>query len=251
VVCPYGFWGLKHVIEQPASGLRKREDQWRLSASGKVLTSGGMPLTIIATEDVDQAKFKTHKDNLGKLKGIRFEPKDPAYDQTTAKKVLQAPQIVYFLCHGEWEPKDPAEREKAIPYLSIGRHDDDIEHKIFPSTLINWIITRSLDANEWATHRPLVMINGCETANINPEKEANFVSAFDYLGASGVIGTEVSMLVDSAYTVAEEIIRHLSEGGQVGRAVREMRWRLLNEGNVIGLAYTPYCRAILHVESEV
>ena len=252
VVCPYGFWGLKHVIEQPASGLRRSEGQWRMSASPRVLTNNGFPITLIATEDVDQDAFTDHINYLKKLKGVRFEPFDPVRDKDKAKEVLHSPQIIYFLCHGEWEPKNLQERENAIPYLSIGKHDDDLKHKIFPTTLTNWSVERSLGASEWAHRRPLVIINGCETANINPKKEANFVTAFDYLGASGVIGTEVSMLVDAAYEVAEEILRHLTEtkGGQIGRAVREMRWKLINKGNLIGLAYTPYCRAALHIENE-
>jgi len=252
VICPYGFWGIKHVIEQPAPGLHKEGDQWKVKASSKILTSNGIPITVIATEDVDAGSFENHINNLKKLKRVRLEPLEPIYEKDLVEKVLSSAQIVYFLCHGEWEPKELGLREKAIPYLSIGKHDDDIKHKIFPTTLTNLIQRRIFNAREWDKRRPLVIMNGCETANINPSAEANFVSAFDALGASGVIGTEVQMLMNEAYEMAEEILRFLIEtkDGQMGRAIREMRWRFMNKGSLLGLAYTPYCRATLHIEAE-
>src|SRR6185436_3290537 len=96
--------------------------------------------------------------------------------------------------------------------------------------------------------RPLVFINGCHTAQLQPGVVLNFVSAFSDLGASGVIGTEVSVRADMAMAIAEAILSRLGNGMQVGQSVREMRWEMLNRGNLLGLAYTPYSLANLHIE---
>ena len=42
-------------------------------------------------------------------------------------------------------------------------------------------------------------------------------------------------------------MRALGSGMSVGQTVRELRWELLVRGNVMGLAYSPYCDADLRI----
>jgi hypothetical protein len=50
--------------------------------------------------------------------------------------------------------------------------------------------------------------------------------------------------------IAESVITKLISGARMGDAIREMRWELLNKGNLLGLAYTPYCFADLRIKRD-
>jgi hypothetical protein len=41
------------------------------------------------------------------------------------------------------------------------------------------------------------------------------------------------------------VLSALARGCTVGEALHETRWELLSRGNLMGLAYTPYCPANL------
>ena len=240
VVCPYGFWGIKHIIEQPPAAMHKKDSGWTFDVSDKVAIRKDIGLGMGVTFDIDSNSYDLHVQRLITKMKAHLEPQKPAYDRKSALEMLRAPEIVYFLCHGEADLD-------LTPYLNIGEHKNNLEYKIYPNTLEEWGIA-GLDLATWQDIRPLVFINGCHTANLQPGIVLNFVSAFADLGASGIIGTEVSMRADLAMSIAEAILIRVAGRMEVGQAVREMRWEMLNRGNVLGLAYTPYSLANLHIE---
>ena len=82
------------------------------------------------------------------------------------------------------------------------------------------------------------------TAELTTAMLSNFVDAFaNRAGAAGVIGTEVSVEQGMASWTAELLLQLLVGGANVGQALREIRWRMVHRGNLMGLAYTPYCVA--------
>jgi hypothetical protein len=100
--------------------------------------------------------------------------------------------------------------------------------------------------DHWEERHPVVVLNGCHTAEILPETLADFVDAFTTsAGAAGVVGTEVTLDQALAGTAMEPFLAALHGGATVGQAMRHMRWELLRRGNVMGLAYSPYCAATL------
>jgi hypothetical protein len=245
IVCPYGFWGLKHIIEQPLSVLDRqtgvpRDVATEIPVDGEVLLAAGWT----SDRELDAQGLDTHRQQLLSVPGIRFsDPQpNPACDVTGVRAVLASPSVVYFLCHGEY---DSVRKE---PYLGIGPRDQSAEHRLYPSTIAS--LTRSptppnLDA--WETSRPLVFLNGCHTADLQPGDVLNFVSAFGLARASGVIGTEVSVRLGLATEIAEDLLERLARGERAGRALYDMRWKLVNKGNLLGLVYTLYAMADLHV----
>ena len=243
IICPYGFWGFKHIIEQPPGAIHKQDGQWNFDVSDTILAGKSVDFGVGVTYDIDQVARDQHLNRLINHMQAHLEPKQPAHDRESVLDMLRAPEIVYFLCHGEIDPNQ-------IPYLSIGEHTDNPDYEIFPNTLDQWsrLTKGGHDLDAWQTKRPLVFINGCHTADLQPGVVLNFVSAFSDLGASGVIGTEVSVLADMAMKIGEAILDRVAKGMQVGQAVREMRWEMLDRGNVLGLAYTPYSFANLHIE---
>ena len=98
----------------------------------------------------------------------------------------------------------------------------------------------------------MIFINGCHTTNLTPGEVVNFVTAFGFAGAAGVIGTEVSVLANVAVEIAESMFEKVVGPARmpVGQAMYQTRWELANKGNLLGLAYTLYCLANLHVTNN-
>jgi hypothetical protein len=245
IICPYGFWGFKHIIEQPLGALYKKSDNWELNTAERIKGSPNVILGTGTTNDIDLDARDIHIQNLAQILYADLNPTKPANSRSSALEMLRSPEIAYFLCHGETE-------DDKTPYLSIGDHTDEDEYKILPSTIEQWSLTRTngIDLSHWADARPLVFINACHSVDLKPGVVLNFVSAFSDLGASGVIGTEVSVRTDMAMEVAELVLGRIAAGDEIGQAVLAMRWEMLNRGNVLGLAYTPYSLANLALVRE-
>jgi hypothetical protein len=245
IVCPYGFWGLKHIIEQPPSVLIQGNNKGRLrDADNKIQTNAKFGLSIGVTRDQNLKinSIDEHLEKLKKLTILNINPSQPAEDWEGVCTMLKAPEVVYFLCHGELDDKN-------MTYLSIGPHDDLPNHKIYPLDLDEWALGYGPDIESWWKKRhPLIFINGCHTVNLKPGQILDFVSTFiNGMEASGVLGTEVSVLLPVAIEVAESLFVKLGQKKSVGQALYEIRWDLANKGNLLGLAYTLYGLADLHI----
>ena len=104
---------------------------------------------------------------------------------------------------------------------------------------------QQVDAGPLEDRHPVVVLNGCHTAEMLPGTLAGFVVGLVAARAAGVIGTEVSLDQRFAGTAMELLLAAVHAGASVGQAMRHMRWELLGRGNVMGLAYSPYCAATL------
>jgi hypothetical protein len=244
VICPYGFWGLNHIIEQPVSALRQLTNGSYVHQNATdeiIMREANLDLSVVVTHDVAQAELNAHLGRLGLIKPMRIHPPNPADDTDKVRELLKGATVVYFLCHGEHDGKNP--------YLSIGVRDEKDIHRIYPETLQGW--ARTPDLVSWETHHPLIFINGCHTANLRPGEVLNFVTAFGLAGAGGIIGTEVSVLAPVAMQISELVFEKMLKGNMsVGQAMYQTRWELANEGNLLGLAYTLYCLANLHISKN-
>jgi hypothetical protein len=141
-------------------------------------------------------------------------------------------QIVYFYCH--------AGSKDGVPYLQVGSPEE-------------MVITRDslrFAKIAWNDSKPLVFINGCKTAAVEPSQAIEFVSALIDSSASGVIGTEISLFEPLACEFAESFIHYFLRGDHVAEAIRRSRLILLAKLNPLGLVYTPYALATLNLEDE-
>ena len=222
VVCPSGFWGFRHSI--------------------------GMPMKIGAQElkprmlydkapVVDCAAFQAfyswaeHKKNLESLSPqINWQMKF-THDETVKMLKTTSPHLVYFYCEGG--------AENEVPYIQVG---DENEAKITPDNFSPLC---------WFDPMPLVFINGCRTAALDPNLMMSFVSDFIYsFHASGVVGTEIQVFEQLASVFAEDCLRRfLVDGKSIGDAIRETRLSLLKKGNPLGLVYSAYANASLRLKS--
>ena len=98
----------------------------------------------------------------------------------------------------------------------------------------------------WNASHPLVVINGCETAALDPSTITDFVTGFVRLGASGVIGTDITVFEALATEFAQSCMRFfVKDGLQIGESVRRARLEMLKSCNPMGLAYMPFVHANL------
>jgi hypothetical protein len=246
LICPYGFWGLRHRVEQPPSLPHPEAEKAPSESSRRIRAQQSLSLGVALTGDasLDQAAIARHVGQLSAISRLTFAPPAAAQDWEAVRSMLRAPQIAYFLCHGEVDPTDG-------PYLGIGARDKEPRHRIYAQALSQFFVSASgIEPNEWARKTPLIFINGCHTTDLTPGQMLNFVAPFTQAGASGVIGTEISVLLPVAVEVAEMLIRSLAAGEPIADAIRAIRWNLIDRGNLLGLAYTPYCFADLRVAFE-
>jgi hypothetical protein len=234
VLCPFGFWGYRHVFEQPPSAP---------SGSGLARSVGmtNEPPRLVAglsrrlSADLTDRHLAALRSGLPGFVLHDHDSKDAVRD------ALREPvELVYFYCHGGMEPM--ARSGLPVPYLEVGEHD-----RLQPGDLLGWRVG-SWPADHWREQSPLVFINGCRTAELTPELLVNFVDGFSAARAAGVIGTEIPLSQAVAGEAAERFFRHfrVSRSG-VGAALLRMRLELLAKGNLLGLAYTPYCSADLRL----
>ena len=237
VLCPFGFIGLRHAIEQQA-----RNDT-----------------PVIAIESAPRCDFvvaETQKaDKPGALinhvKALRAiaAAAGPKVDLTEAKTREDVQRLlggdvalVYFFCHGK--------RQNVIDpdtYLAVGNDEPITAHdfegwlKVWRAKLNRWI---------WSDVRPLIFINACHSLAIEPKTFVTYLDAFITHGhAAGVIGTEVDVPQQLAMDVAEQFFsRLLARTHTVETALHEIRMDYLAWGNLFGLEYTPYCWADLHLK---
>jgi len=249
IICPYGFWGLKHIIEEPVSV----DGSSNVNEVGRTVHyDDKLDLVVSITQDPGMVdRIMAHLDNVAQIQDIRYVSAQPATGWEALRPNLKAPEIVYFLCHGESDGTDPI----SSAYLSIGPRDQDSDHRIYAvGTLGSWsnALIDGPDADAWAQRRPLIFINGCHTNGLQPGHIVSFASVFTDLGACGILGTEVRVPLSVATEVAERFFQKIAPPQRVpvGEALRQIRWELVNKGNLLGLAYSLYGLADLQVETD-
>src|SRR5579859_1671449 len=237
LLCPFGFLGFRHDIEQLNS------------ADRPVVTitapSGSRVAIAEPAYQIDRKALQHHVAGLrqafGQLPGIDVAE---AASKDQLKQLICADlPVIYFLCHGERPRAGSAET-----FLGIGNR----EH-LTPADFIGWVQDAFLSQHirVWDQIRPLIFINACHSAELDPAALFNYIDAFVGMGhAAGVIGTEVKVSQDLAMEFARCFFDELlSPGITVGMALRHARLAFLANGNLFGLNYTPYCWADLTVAS--
>lgn len=223
VVCPSGFWGFRHEIGLPVTLQSLGSGATEAAA---VIPGADNPSFLVGvTTDPTFVRLAGHLNRLQALHVPVIWDIGKTRGELLEKMQAASPHIVYFLCHG-------AESD-GLPALVVG--DPEHPYGITPDNLEAYGIA-------WRQSRPLVVLNGCQTAALDPTKPLNFVEAFTSQAfASGVVGTEISVFEELACDFALEMLRRfIADDVPLGRAVREARLALLKDGNPLGLVYIPF-----------
>lgn len=222
IVCPYGFWGFKHVLEQPT-----RPGPGAFGELKDVVATGGRPEFEFAFYS-QLAADPALAGHVTQFKQ-RFVPLD-SRAAIEGRLRAEKPHLLYLLCHGEYDTH-------GSPYLRLGAANETMGQADFGALRLDWDQVYGL-----------VFINGCHTMDIRPEDLSTLSTPFVNAFASGIVGTEVSVGTPLAAEVATRFYTGLlDEGKGVGTILKEVRLALLEKLNPLGLAYTAYCSAGLRI----
>ena len=222
-LCPWGFWGLSAIIEHPPSVESRDLEAHTGPASG--------PPAILMSYDtkLDAALRASHIDALRAQQGPAL-----AEPQLTSRAAVQGAlmtdpmDVLYFYCHIADDRTRPGQH---VPAIGLG--GDQVTGK----DISGWG-----RASRSARH-PFVILNGCHSVEVGPEALYNLVNPFvTWVKACGLIGTEVTIEQGLGGWAMELFLSELRHH-PVGIALRSARWQMFRRGNMMGLAYTPYCLA--------
>ncbi|MBI3544084.1 MAG: hypothetical protein HY075_12505 [Deltaproteobacteria bacterium] len=221
VVCPSGFWGFRHAIGMPVAN----------ATTPPTTIEYREPPSLAAGIATDLSSCDEHIDAIkGLRENIRVR-EARSRDELISLLREKDHHVVYFYCHG-------GATDEGVPFLRVG---DERSLRL----------TRDFIRAEkirWEESRPLVFINGCRTAALEPRQTLDFVSAFvENAAAAGVIGTEITAFEPYATTFAERCLSKLLDGAELGDAVRSGRLAVLKQANPLGLVYVPFAVSSLRL----
>jgi hypothetical protein len=243
-LCPFGFWGYRYPIEQ-------------LSSTEKPITeirvSRAEGFEVVAIETERAVKAEDLIAHIGRLRGLLMtqfpgSKVREARNRAAARDLLGIDTpLVYLFCHGERPgistPGIPSAIRRQQTYLGI-----DGNQTLSPTDITGWLLQwrREEGRKVWDRIHPLVFINACHSAEINPDTLVSYLDVFvGTANAAGVIGTEVKVNQVLAMDVATQFLSRFFQGWTVDNALHAVRTDYLASGNLLGLVYTAYCLADL------
>ena len=221
IICPYGFWGLRHIIEEPAS-----VKQPLATLANGVLRGDILNIGVATVSDVDLlAGINAHLQKLRSITGVQFSPAKEADDWASLTMMLRSPDVAYFLCHGEYDATSKT------TYLRLGSGN-----RVSPDDLLGWAKLKPPDGPDlvsWKQRHPFIFINGCHTSALKPGEIVSFVGCFSDLEAGGVLGTEISVLFPVAAEVGEFMFKELADpAGPTLWLTSTLSWRRSEPGGM-------------------
>jgi hypothetical protein len=227
VLCPWGFWGLAHLLEVPAGNKTMKNLVADTAASNEILAAAGAGLD---TADLDAHFNELHKSVPG-FPGNRLSEAKALY------KALAAPtDVVYVLCHGT-----------ALSGVGEGTALLFADEQFTSYGVGEWSRDAWGGQSHWKDRRPLVILNACRSAEIVQSTLSDFVKMFALAGAAGVVGTETYIDQPTASIAMQHFLKEFTGNATASEALRSARWRLLGLGSLLGLTYSPYCSATLRM----
>jgi hypothetical protein len=242
VVCPFGFWGLLHQIEQPlqqvgatsVDQVPQEMKSTKFNQTSFLVRSRDEEVRFAIAAYPAIPNVANHKEEFETLgQGGRMQV---VYEEERDKvmSILRpgGQHLYYFYCHGEM--KDRVFKLKLGPVRA-------------PGYIAAADLARSWRRRWSAQLQPLVILNACESIAMVPERIHGFLGKLRFLGACGVVGSEVGVWSQLAQPFGSQLVKRILEGRSVGEAFLDVRRRLLRQCNPLGLVYSYYSPATLHL----
>jgi hypothetical protein len=244
VYCVYGFWGVRHRIEQLIA-----RDGKRSNVANQVVRPPGRPDICLATSTGDNATQNLVTQLSQTMQGTIYElsPQDNLLDLLWTQ--AQRPSVLIVVGHLERkeQPGDPkGERIILFPRAKWPANQPIPEEKWL---LADPISDRSFRPGRWQEQPlTLVLLMACSVGAIDLGTTNNLVKAFDAAGAAAVVGTECTTFTDLAGLFAREVTRDLWGGKiKLGEAVQAFNQRLVTSGNPLAFVFNCFGNADLTV----
>jgi len=239
-VCPFGFWGFRHQIEQPLQQVSPtpvdevpKEMKEHSFTQASLITRSQHETVRVGAGVFPFPGIDRHQNELVELLGAGLEW------ETDRDRIMQllydaeGHHLFYFYCHG-------IERQSEFA-LQVGPKGG--AHTTITADNI------SPDQMHWGGDRPqpLVMLVACESLAMRPEIMSGFFGKLKRVQASGVIGSEITIGKPLGRQWGHALIASLVSGVSVGETFLQLRLDLLRRHNPLGLAFTSYAPASLHI----
>lgn len=232
------FWGMKHIISRVL--VQKNNRSWfvppEIHNTGSpeigLLTYDELPCVNLVEVPFFEKLNKAKKIKLAKIACLDKQDMDAGLAEFKGF-LLNHHNITHFACHATYDDN--------IPSLSRITITND-----FPISLSDF---DSLDIE--LEGNPLVVLNACETGNLNALSASHFVSSFLQAGARGVIATECVIPDAFAADFAIEFYEnHFLKGESLGISLlKTRRYFQKTHSNLSGLLYSMYASPNIQIKS--
>lgn len=224
-ICPRGFWGVRHVVEELVVARDPAAPDPTVSA----------PTGLLVATDGRDAYAVRLPGELCALTGVTGRPWDPVGD----------PPIEQLLRR---------DAERPAVFVALGHHEHGANGKRLDVGGGRWLSDRELVRfvlDKWSEPRTVVVLLGCETNAPAAEQRISaandFLVMFQSFGASAVVGTECPLHGGILARFARALVERLASGAALGEAVRACRAELFASGHPLGLAFVSFGDAGVHV----
>jgi hypothetical protein len=214
-VCPFGFWGFVHQVEQPLQNVTptpvdrippelmdEQGGELNYEHTARIIQRSADQVHIAMGVYPGLRDAAEHETELRSLNTVR--PLDLEYsgDRQQVLTLLKqgGRQFYYFYTHGL------IRNQEFMLMLGVDGS-------------VGYLSASDLDPREvhWQGElHPLVILNGCETMRLVPELIHGFLGTLRNMGASGVVGTEIAVNTLLARPFGYELVGHMLAGFSIG-----------------------------------
>lgn len=230
------FWGSKHIIQRVIVPDRQTAiPQPRTYRNEKpkfgLLIYDGLPNVVSKELPYFENLAKEGKISLVKLESLGQD--DRRGELGKFRRFWSDDfDVAHFACHAYYV--DPSKDS----YMLLNN-----EFAITIQDLANYGIGNA--------NSPLVVMNACETGNLNPLYTSYFARVFIELGVLGVVATECPVPDAFAADFAQQLYSHLLGGRPLGESLLASRQFFLREySNPTGLFYSMYAAPNIRIPQE-
>src|SRR5574341_68407 len=225
------FWGMQHIVFRTLqfNDLIKWVPTHTLSTRP---TTGVIANRALPTLNTVEIPFFEALDKEGSIKLSMLPTLNVADTEEGIRKFYQFCsedlQIAHFACKAEYIDSDDS-------YITVTDNFD---------------ITLEQMAELKMKAHPFVIMNACETGNLNPYYTSYFARRLLQAGARGVVATESKINDEFASEFAKQLYRTLLAGWDIGNSLHNARnhfWR--GNRNLSGLLYSLYAEPSMGVVS--
>jgi hypothetical protein len=222
--CPYGFWGMRHQVEQLVGGTTARDAASRLEP----LRDGAVHVAV----GLEGGELGELKSRLASALGSRAAWLTlAAADEDLVARLrspAKRPAVLLVASHCETTPG---------PFETLRIQLPGEDRWLEPSDILDAVRD---DKSPWREPQPLIMLVACGSASADLTSLADFVAAFLNAGAAAVVGTEAIIFEDLAVDFAVEVTPAMLSGRTLGEIILAYRRALLRKGHPLGFLFTAF-----------
>jgi hypothetical protein len=233
---PEHFWGMNYIISRnitiphlsTKAFVPTTIDVVHRPALG-LLTNRELPAVKESEIPFFESLEKAGKITLAHLPAL--DPENQWEGLSEFKNFCNEPHdLIHFACHAFYEEELPIES-----YILLSDR--------FYITLMD------MEVHELAvSNHPLVVMNACETGNLNPLYTSYFAGTFLKHGALGVVATECKVPDAFAADFTKQLYSSLLRGESLGESLLAARKHFLTTSdNPSGLLYSMYARPSIRI----